>query len=164
MNDNEVGRSKRIKAVASVSAAIGLLSGGLLFAEHDASARTVPRQRPSNVVFNPTFFPTAPPAPQLVAPNASDADVLAAGQNLVNGSTAGIQPVTAGQTLAPTTQSAVCPTLLANQALVSSNFSQLRAGFPNLTGALATQQGTAVGAIRADQTQFGCLAAVPSAP
>jgi len=164
MNDNEVGRSKRTKAVATVSAALGLLSGALLFAEHDASARTVPRARPSAVVFDPTVLPTAPPAQQLVAPNASDADVLAAGQNLVNGSTAGIQPVTAGQSLAPTNQSTVCPTLLANQALVSSNFNQLEAGFPNLRGQLATQRGTAVGAIRADQQQFACLAAVPSAP
>lgn len=42
MNDNQGGRSRRLKLLTSITAGLSLLAGALLFAEHDAGARTLP--------------------------------------------------------------------------------------------------------------------------
>lgn len=155
-HDNEVGRPRRVKLVASVTATLGLLSGALLFAEHDASARTLPRA--AALVTPALALPTAAPATaqQLLPADASSAQVLALGAQIAAQGVAGVQAVTAGQTVTPLISSIVCPVLLADRAQVVTSFAALIAQFPAQTAALIVQRNAALAIIDAQLAIFGC--------
>lgn len=157
MSDNEAGRSRRMKFVASIAATLGLLSGALLFAEHDASARTV-RIPPSFSV--PTVTPPAPVAtPQQFPTDLSQAQVLALGsQFAAQGTTAAQTPA---QTLDPTLKAITCAALLADRAQTVTSFAALIAQFPALAVPLGAQRAAALAIIDFQLAAFGCIA-VPS--
>ena len=160
MNNNEVNRPKRLKVVAALTATLGLLSGVLLFAEHDASARTVPSVASRLTRQAAGVTPQAAPATaqQLLPDTATQAQVLAMGQQIADQSAVALQAIVTP----PTVQSVICAALLAQRAAVITNFNLLIAQFPAFAPALQTQENAAVAAIDFVRAQFGCIGTVPS--
>jgi hypothetical protein len=155
VNNNEVNRPKRLKVVAAVTATLGLLSGVLLFAEHDASARTIPTAASLLARQAAGVTPQAAPATaqQLLPDTATQAQVLAMGQQIAGQSTAAVQALQL--TPSPVT-SVICAALLAQRAAVVQNFNILIAQFPAFTAALVTQENAALAVIDFALRTFGC--------
>ena len=156
MNENEVNRPRRLKVLAAVTATLGLLSGVLLFAEHDASARTVPSAASllARQVAGVTPAVAAPAtAQQLLPDNATPAQALAMGQQIANQSTAAVQAL---QTVPNPVASVICAALLAQRAAVVQNFNILIAAFPAFTATFVAQENASLAVIDFTLRQFGC--------
>lgn len=160
MSNNEIRRSKRVKLVASVTAAFGLLSSALLLAEHDAGARTLTR---SPAVSSPLvapvapLLPTAPVAtPQLLPADASGAQALALGSQIASQGVAAARAVVANQTVSPQTASIICPVLLADRAQVVTSFAALILQFPGNAPQLIVQRTATLATIDQLLLLFGC--------
>lgn len=154
MNDNEVRRPRRLRLVASLTATLGLLSGVLLFAEHDASARTVPSLAS---LLGTQAALTAPQAAiatpqQLLPATATDAQALVFGQQTANQAVAAVQALQVD----PAADGVICAALLAQRAAVVQNFAILIAQFPALSAQLIVQRTAALAVIDAQLAAFGC--------
>lgn len=157
MNDNEVKPSRRLKFAASLTAALSLLSGVLLLAEHDASARSAPSvasalaaaQAAQGTVLAPQAAVATPQ--QLLPDTASQAQVLALGQQTANQSIAAVQAAE----ITPV-DPLICAILLAQRAAVVQSFGLLIAQFPAFAPALVVQRNAALAVIDAELARFGC--------
>lgn len=157
MNTNEVKPSRRLKLAASVTAALSLLSGVLLLAEHDASARSVPSvasalaaaQAAQTTVAVPQAMAATPQ--QLLPDTATQAQVLALGQQTANQSLAAVQAaeVTPVDPL-------ICAILLAQRAAVVQSYNLLIAQFPQFAPAIIVERNAALAVIDAQLARFGC--------
>jgi len=157
VSDNQVRNSRAVKAAASVTATAGLV-GGLLFLANDAGARSVPRSARSTGLAQ--LAPTAAPASalQLLPSGATDAQALITGARIADEGTTAAQAVTANAAGPTSVVGVVCPTLLANRALVVSNFAALASQFPAQVPALASQRSAALASISQDLNAFNCAA------
>lgn len=203
MHHRTAGRSRRVRAVAFVSATLSLLVGVLFFAEHDASARTLRGRggglfagllgnRPAALPAPPAL-PALPASPRLpglpglpappglpalptlptvsiftaidrllqppVAPDAGEAQALAAGRRIAADGTSRARAVVAQQGLPIVqglVQSIVCPLLLQVRAQVVSQFAALIALVPSLSAPLTVIRNGALAVIDGLLPAFGC--------
>ena len=157
MNDEAIGHSRR-KAAVAIALALSMLAALLLWAEHDASARTL-RRSPSLAGRLPTqpVFPTQLSTPnQLLPTGATETQVLGFGRQVADTGLAQAQQLVGGQTFAAAIAAFVCPLLQAIRAQVVSQFAALTAQFPQFAAQLIVIRNGALATIDALLAQFGC--------
>jgi len=170
MDENDTGGGTMSKVVVGITTTLSVLAGALLFAEHDASARTISRSRTADRTTVTGFVPTAPPivarpgpaVSQLLPPNATGADALLAGQQIANlianQSIPGPVIVTGPSSVpgASRVSGISCPILLANRAFILSNFAFLSAQFPSQLARLIADRDAALAEITVRLIAQGC--------
>lgn len=157
MTRSEPRPRRRRRTIAAASVMLSLLTGFLLAAEHDASARSLPQavaaSRPLQASLTPVApAAVAPPAAPLLAPGATAGQVRSAGRRLAEQGLAG----TAIVRVAAEAPLPVCAQLLASRAQLIAQFTALIAAFPGQAAILTAQLNAALAVIGAQLAGLGC--------